>query len=64
MSKFLKCCSVSVLQFIYKYDDFFVENNKGKITVSLNNKENLFNEFNEWIFINKKLNLYKKIYII
>ena len=40
ISKFLKFCTKGVLQFIRNYDDFFVENNKGKIFVHLNNKEN------------------------
>ena len=54
ISKFLKFCSNGVLQFIYKYDDFFVIKNKGKIKIRLNNKEKLFNEFDDWIFINKE----------
>tara|TARA_A100001015_G_scaffold296290_1_gene376380 strand:+ start:1393 stop:1740 length:348 start_codon:yes stop_codon:yes gene_type:complete len=52
ISKFLKFCTKGVLQFIRNYDDFFVENNKGKIFIHLNNKEKLFNEFDDWIFIN------------
>jgi hypothetical protein len=54
LTKFLKFSSSGVLKFIYKYDDFFVSENKGKIIITLNNKDKLFNEFDEWIFINKE----------
>ena len=57
LTNFLKIVCNGVLQFIDDYDDYLVIKKNNYIYISYNNKKNLFaefDEFDEWIFINKE----------
>ena len=54
MTNFLKLNFKGTLNFIKQYDIFFVTKKSNKIFISYNNKENLFSEYDDWIFINQE----------
>ena len=54
MTNFLKSNCKGTLQFFENSDLFFIIKKNNKIFISYNNKENLFCEFDDWIYINKE----------
>lgn len=54
MTKFLKSNCKGILNFLENSDVFFVNKKDNKIFISYNNKENLFGEFDDWLYINKE----------
>ena len=54
MTNFLKSNCKGTLNFFRTSDIFFINKKDNKIFISYNDKENLFGEFDDWIYINKE----------
>jgi len=54
MTNFLKSNFKNSLNFIKSIDNIFVIKNNNTILISLNNRDNLFHDFDDWCFINSE----------
>ena len=54
MTNFLKSNCKGTLNFLKNSDIFFINKKDNKILISYNDKENIFGEFDDWIYINKE----------
>lgn len=53
VTNFLKSNYKGILNFLKNFDEFIILEKSKNIFVSINNKEELFQEFDGWLFINK-----------
>ena len=53
VTNFLKSNYKGIINFLKKFDEFIILEKNRNIFISINNKEELFQEFDGWLFINK-----------
>ena len=54
ITNFLKSNYKGILNFMESLDDIFIHKRDNKILISYNDKNELFHEFDEWLFINEE----------
>ena len=54
ITNFLKSNYKGTLHFIESLDDIFIHKRDNKIFISYNDKNKLFHEYDEWLFINEE----------